>query len=495
MSASMRPLPRLEPVQQDLPLPAPPWRPFFALAREIPIGNPTSKFVYMMVASYCPVMARAWSAVGRVRRKTLQRVCEFKKIETLDLHLRALRTAGYADWSRTGRASEFTLRLSPLHILGLEGQPALASGGEAVDPSPAADPPFHGGSADPSRGSDPPSNGGSRHPGLPPNGGSGAASVADPPFHRGSAPLFGDSESPRDGGSPPPVGAARSPENGGSVSPSRGGFRSPVSRRGVVVRGSQGSPVAAAAAAEHLGVVRPGLDHRRASTGASAPGPPAAGLLDRQIKLLEVASDRLRAEPRHDLWRAAEAGGLQRQLSAAVRYRERLEWVPHTHDADGEVLCEYGDLAGIPWMTVVQRCACGSVRVVRKDRSAGLYELVGWSLCGLVAAYAADTAFLGDLSGAPPSAAFVVSLAEWEPPYSLADVAALAESGGVPPALVAPSASGSPSAESGVECPSCGAFVASVELTDAGCVVCGAVGDPAPAAVDIVSGRASGRSR
>ena len=491
MSTSMRPLPRLEPVQQDLPLPPPPWRPFFALAREIPIGNPTSKFVYMMVASYCPVMARAWSAVGRVRRKTLQRVCEFKKIETLDVHLRALRDAGYADWSRTGRASEFTLRLSPLHILGLEGQPALVSGGEAVDPAPAADPPFHGGSADPSRGSDPPSNGGSAHRGLPSNRGSHEASVADPPFHGGSAPLFGGSESPWNGGSAPSAERAPLPGKGGSVSPSGGGFRSPVSRRGVVVRGSQEFPAAAAAAAiEGPEVVRPGLAHRRSSTGASA-----AGLLDRQIKLLEVASDRLRAAPCHDLWRAAGSGGLQRQLSAAVRYRERLEWVAHAHEAEGEVLCEYGDIAGIPWMTVVQRCACGSVRVVRKDRSAGLDELVDWSLCGLVAAYAADTAFLGDLSGAPPSAAFVVSLAKWEPPYSLADVAALAESGGVPPALVNAPASGSPSAESGVECPSCGAFVAPLELTDAGCVVCGAVGDPAPSALDIASGRVSGRSR
>ena len=144
MRASMRPLPRLEPVQRKLPLPPPPFRPFFALAREIPIGNATSKFVYMMVASYCPVMARAWSAVGRVRRKTLQRVCEFKKIETLDLHLRALRAAGYADWSRTGRASEFVVRLWPLHILGSQGQSALPSNRGSDDPSLTADPPFPG---------------------------------------------------------------------------------------------------------------------------------------------------------------------------------------------------------------------------------------------------------------------------------------------------------------------------------------------------------------
>ena len=110
---------------------------------------------------------------------------------------------------------------------------------------------------------------------------------------------------------------------------------------------------AAAAAAEDTGVVRPGLPSRRSSTGASEPGAHPAGLLDRQLKLLEVASDRLRAAPCHDLWRAAAPDALQRQLSAAVRYRERLEWVPHAHEADAEVICDYGDIAGIPWMTVV----------------------------------------------------------------------------------------------------------------------------------------------
>ena len=184
MGTVMRPLARLEPVQQNLPLPPPPWRPFFALAREVPVGNPTSKYVYLVLASYCPIMARAWSAVGRVRRTTLQRVCEFKKIQTLDLHLRALRDAGYADWSRTGRASEFVIRLSPLHILGSLAQPGSTSDGVSDQPP---------------RGLDPPSSGGSGRRPFTSNGHSAPGSGADPPFDGESATSFGDSESPPDG--------------------------------------------------------------------------------------------------------------------------------------------------------------------------------------------------------------------------------------------------------------------------------------------------------
>ena len=215
MGTVMRPLARLEAVQQNLPLPAPPWRPFFALAREVPVGNPTSKYVYLVLASYCPIMARSWSAVGRVRRKTLQRVCEFKKIQTLDLHLRALRDAGYADWSRTGRASEFVVRLSPLHILGSSAQPGSTSDGVSDQPP---------------RGLDPPSNGGSDRRPFTSNGHSSPGSGADPPFDGESATSFGDSKSPPEGYSVSRRGTDGLPPKGGSVTPHAGRFRSPVSR-------------------------------------------------------------------------------------------------------------------------------------------------------------------------------------------------------------------------------------------------------------------------
>ena len=190
---------------------------------------------------------------------------------------------------------------------------------------------------------------------------------------------------------------------------------------------------------------------------------------------------------------------LQQQLSAAVRHRvrhrERLEWVAHAHEVEGEVLCGYGQIAGTPWMIVVQRCACGSVRVVRQSRSSGFSELVEWSLCGFVAFYATATVFLQDLADVPDSPEFVVSLADWNPPYSLADVGVLAESGAPPPALVEPSVSVAGSSVSGVACPSCGAVVESAELTDAGCVVCGVVDDGRAPVLDLVPGRVSGGGR
>ena len=224
-----------------------------------------------------------------------------------------------------------------------------------------------------------------------------------------------------------------------------------------------------------------------------------AGLLDRQVKLLEVASDRLRAIPCPHLWRAARPDVLQQQLSAAVRHRERhrerLEWVAHAHEVEGEVLCGYGHIAGTPWMTVVQRCACGSLRVVRQSHSSGFSELVEWSLCAFVVFYATATGFLQDLADVPDSSEFVVSLADWNTPYSLADVGVLAESGAQPPALVEPSVLAADSSVSGVACASCGAVVESAELTDAGCVVCGVVGDGRAPVVDLVPGRVSGGER
>ena len=120
----------------------------------------------------------------------------------------------------------------------------------------------------------------------------------------------------------------------------------------VAVEGSQGVSAAAAAAAadSDLRVVH-GVGPPSAASGSpSRPSSAPAGLLDRQVKLLEVASDRLRAAACPRFCRAAGPEALQRQLSAAVRYRERLEWVPHAHEVEAEVLCDYGDIAGTPWM-------------------------------------------------------------------------------------------------------------------------------------------------
>ena len=115
--ASLRAVQRTAPAQPDLPLPAPPDRPFVSLARETRIGGgPVRKLVYLVLASYCPLMTKAWAARGNPHRETLQRVCEIGRIRTLDTHLAALRADGWISWTRRGRghASEFEVRLAPI---------------------------------------------------------------------------------------------------------------------------------------------------------------------------------------------------------------------------------------------------------------------------------------------------------------------------------------------------------------------------------------------
>ena len=55
--AALRVVPRPVPQPTDLPLPDPPRRPFIALARMCVVGGPMLKHVFMVVTSYCPVMA------------------------------------------------------------------------------------------------------------------------------------------------------------------------------------------------------------------------------------------------------------------------------------------------------------------------------------------------------------------------------------------------------------------------------------------------------
>ena len=130
MSApNLRAVPRTAPAQPGLPLPAPPDRPFVSLARETHIGGgPVRKLVYLVLASYCPVMTKAWAARGNPHRETLQRVCEIGRIRTLDTHLAALRADGWISWTRQGRghASEFEVRLAPIQ--------AAIQGGQELHP-------------------------------------------------------------------------------------------------------------------------------------------------------------------------------------------------------------------------------------------------------------------------------------------------------------------------------------------------------------------------
>ena len=161
--ANLRAVTRPAPAQAELPLPAPPHRPFVALARDTRIGaGPVRKAVFLALATYCPLMAKAWIARGRVKRETLLTATEIAKMETLDGHLAGLRADGWIVWKRTGRTSEFEVRLR----VGIEAVPDPPSDG-------GSDPPSDGGSAGESRSpisgnaiphlreADPPSDGGS----------------------------------------------------------------------------------------------------------------------------------------------------------------------------------------------------------------------------------------------------------------------------------------------------------------------------------------------
>ena len=121
--AALRVVPRPVPQPTDLPLPDPPRRPFIALARMCVVGGPMLKHVFMVVTSYCPVMASDWEARGFALRETLRRDCEFAKVETLDRYLKLLQLAGWIDWThqwghgtRGQSASEFLVRLSPVQV-------------------------------------------------------------------------------------------------------------------------------------------------------------------------------------------------------------------------------------------------------------------------------------------------------------------------------------------------------------------------------------------
>ena len=122
------------PAQPDLPYPPPPDRPFVALARDAQIGGgPVRKWVYVALATYCPLMAQEWIARGYPRRETLLRVCEIVKLDTLDGHLRALRDAGWIDWRKGRRASEFEVRLAAPPLREVAKTPHLRGSLEVLD--------------------------------------------------------------------------------------------------------------------------------------------------------------------------------------------------------------------------------------------------------------------------------------------------------------------------------------------------------------------------
>lgn len=466
------------PRQGKLPLPDPPQRPFVALARESRVGGPVRKLVYMVLATYCPVMAYSWVATGRVRRETLRQACELKKMDNLDTNLRQLRADGFISWTRTPGASVFEVRLSPLRVLEAMEDSRKRFGPRAVSGQTSSDTR----QVSPSRGE---AHGG-REPVSPLKGESHAPSGGRVSPLEGDTALLTGQVSPLEGesrGIPPaitsPGGAlvsapanSGSPREGESDSPFRGESGPPL-RGGVEVAREVVHEVNSAAAA---GAVALAQAEPAESSQLLAP--------DRRFKLLEVAADRLFAARARALWLKAPNAAVQAQIAAAVRYRDGLKWHRHDHRAEEEIPVSAGVDRQIRWKTVVQRCECGAVRFATIDRDGLVSEYVQWTLCGLVADYVTDEAFY--IERPPPSLACEpVALDDWQQPLTWSDVDILVEKSGgeeaerLPaPAPVAPQPSSAPPPSSAassprlVACPRCRREVQLSEVGVAGCVFC-----------------------
>ena len=465
------------PRQGKLPLPDPPQRPFVALARESRVGGPVRKLVYMVLATYCPVMAYSWVATGRIRRETLRQACELKKMDNLDTNLRQLRADGFISWTRTPGASVFEVRLSPLRVLEAMEDSRKRFGHRAVSGPASSD----ARQVSPSKGE----TRGVRGPVSPLEGEPKATTGGRVSPLEGDTALLTGQVSPLEGGSrgiPPaitsPGGALVSaPADSGFplhrefYSPSKGELGTPL-RGGVEVAYEVAYEVSQAAAGA-VALVR--------AEPAEVPQPLAP---DRRFKLLEVAADRLFAARARTLWLKAPDAAVQAQIAAAVRYRDGLKWHRHDHRAEEEILVSAGVDRRVRWKTVVQRCECGAVHFATVDRAGLVSEYVHWTLCGLVAGYVTDEAFY--IERPPPSLACEpVVLDGWQQPLTWSDVDILVEKGGrdgaerLPaPAPVAPQPSSVPPPASAassprlVACPRCGREVQLPEVGVAGCVFC-----------------------
>ena len=524
---SLQPVAPGLPRQGKLPLPDPPQRPFVALARESRVGGPVRKLVYMVLASFCPVMAHSWTATGRVKRETLRQACELKKMDNLDTHLRQLKRDGFVSWRRTQGASIFEVRLSPLRVLEGVQERARRFGSRAAAGLASLahrDSPGEGGAREDAPAVSP-SQGGSR-PGVrtdsPRPGESGTVAATGVTPSQGDigdgswsgTPWEGESDRSDRSGVPVPTdaGAVLSQDGFSTVSPLEGEFGgadrvssspqqggSPGSRTGSPGQGAvepapRGESVSPRGGGQEVAaeVVREVRTAAAAGAVALRTSEPEAVRVatpsDRRFKLLEVASDRLFAARARELWLRASDVAVQAQISAAVRYREGHRWDRHAHKALEEVVVSIGTEHQTPWRTVVQRCDCGAVRFVTLTRSGSETEYVPWTLCGVVAAFVTDEGFSVDPP--PPSLACEpVELQGWREPLTWSDVNIMLEAeardGGdpgsrLPVPAAAPAADDPPTAlrvETGpspgqVACPRCARHVQPFELGAAGCVFC-----------------------
>ena len=345
-STALRAVASPGPKQQELPVEAPPERPFVSLARHCNVGGgPIRKLVYLIIASYSPVMAKAWVAKGYPSRETLRRECQIAKMDTLDSHLRALRADGWIDWrlrwERGHRtSSEFQIRLSPVQIAELaDASKAPISGGVCAE----AKTPSQGGYAQ------------KQSPHL---------RGAKPPSQGSKAPISGGGEVATEGVEVKTPSVAAS-----SSTPSSSGADTPDGRRSK----SSSAPSTSE------------------SAGAAKDGPGGFQPTTKQLKLLEVCADRLGVAPAPELWsRCPDNRTLQQLITAATDARDEKPRHRHEVDSEGLLLAYRGD-AGVPSKDVVQRCRCGALRVAYFDRSGGeTASTAGWILAAGLASHVSD---------------------------------------------------------------------------------------------------------
>ena len=114
-------------------------------------------------------------------------------------------------------------------------------------------------------------------------------------------------------------------------------------------------------------------------------GLPRGGATEKQIKFLGLLADRVGAEPAEDLWRAADSKRLQKQIKAAVPFKDLKP--KHTHAALKEVMFQVGIENAISMRDGVQRCECGAVRAANINRAGEVAESFPWTLSGYLVDY------------------------------------------------------------------------------------------------------------
>ena len=96
-------------------------------------------------------------------------------------------------------------------------------------------------------------------------------------------------------------------------------------------------------------------------------------------------ADRVGAEPAEELWRAADPKRLQKQIKAAIPFKDLKP--KHTHGVDVEVMFLAGIANKIGYKEGVQRCECGAVRAANINRAGEVNEFFPWTLSGYLVDY------------------------------------------------------------------------------------------------------------